>query len=121
MRSFSISFLTAWICEVSSRASLVVTEAAMTGRETPQARPRAVLEGTGCQRCSGELRMRQEQLTEDVGDVLVLAEEGEVENDLNGLDVGGHDDELGDTTVQAVLCQGACRVRARSGKSQDAG
>lgn len=46
MRSFSISFLTAWICELSSRASLVVTEAAMTGRETPQARPRAVLEGT---------------------------------------------------------------------------
>lgn len=30
----------------SSRASLVVTEAAMTALETPQALPRAVLEGT---------------------------------------------------------------------------
>lgn len=30
----------------SSRASLVVMDAAMTGRETPHARPRAVLDGT---------------------------------------------------------------------------
>lgn len=30
----------------SSRASLVVTEAAMTALETPQALPKAVLEGT---------------------------------------------------------------------------
>lgn len=38
--------LTAMICALSSRASLVVTLAAMTGLETPQARPRAVLDGT---------------------------------------------------------------------------
>lgn len=33
-----------WLC--SSLASLVVTLAAMTGLDTPQARPNAVLEGT---------------------------------------------------------------------------
>ncbi len=38
--------LTVWIWLWSSRASLVVTEAETTGRETPQALPRAVLEGT---------------------------------------------------------------------------
>lgn len=45
MSSFSIWFLIAVIWLLSSRSSLVVTLAAMTGRETPQARPRAVLEG----------------------------------------------------------------------------
>lgn len=38
--------LTVWIWLCSSRASLVVTLAATTGRETPHARPSAVLEGT---------------------------------------------------------------------------
>lgn len=39
---------------------------------------------------------------EDVRDVLVLAKKGQVENDLDGLDVSGHDDELADTTVQGL-------------------
>lgn len=41
----SLLTLTAKICEFNSLASLVVTLAAMTGLETPQARPNAVLEG----------------------------------------------------------------------------
>lgn len=36
--------LSIWL--LSSRASLMVMEQAMTGRDTPHARPRAVLEGT---------------------------------------------------------------------------
>jgi hypothetical protein len=39
----------------------------------------------------------------DVRDVLVLAEEGEVEEDLDGFRVGGHDDELADTAVEGLL------------------
>lgn len=34
------------ICVFNWLPSLVVTEQAMTGRDTPQARPRACLEGT---------------------------------------------------------------------------
>lgn len=43
--SFSMASLTLriWLC--SSRASLVVTLAAITGRETLQARPKAALDG----------------------------------------------------------------------------
>ncbi len=39
---------------------------------------------------------------EDVGDVLVFAEEGKVEKNLEGLSVGGQNHELGDTTVQGL-------------------
>jgi hypothetical protein len=38
----------------------------------------------------------------DVGHVLVLAQEGQVEEDGQGGGVGGEDDDLGDTTVEAV-------------------
>lgn len=91
----------AWICELSSRASLVVTETAMTGRETPQARPR--LRWVSAQPFTTSSR-HSRSLGRDkaVGDVLVLAQEGEVEDNLDGLDVGGHDDELGDTTVERL-------------------
>lgn len=34
---------------------------------------------------------------EDARNVLVLTEEGEMEQDLNRLSVGGHDNELADT------------------------
>lgn len=44
MRSERTLIVSIWT--LSSRASLVVMLAAMTGRETPQARPRAVFEGT---------------------------------------------------------------------------
>ncbi len=41
MRSFSIWSLSVWICPLSCDPSLVVTDAAITGRETPHARPSA--------------------------------------------------------------------------------
>ena len=31
-----------------------------------------------------------------------LAEKGQVEDDLDGLSIGGHDDHLGDTTIQGL-------------------
>lgn len=39
---------------------------------------------------------------EDVRDVLVLAEQGEVEQDLDGFGIGGHDDEFADTSVEGL-------------------
>jgi len=33
--------------------------------------------------------------------ILVLAQQGQVEDDFEGLGVGGHDDELGDAAVQS--------------------
>lgn len=39
---------------------------------------------------------------EDVGDVLVLTEEGEVKDNLYRLDIRGHDDELADTSVKGL-------------------
>lgn len=44
--SFSIASLSCWICDLSWLPSLVVTLHAITGRDTPQARPSAALEGT---------------------------------------------------------------------------
>jgi hypothetical protein len=37
---------------------------------------------------------------EDIRDVLVFTEEGEVEYDLDGFDVGGEDDEFTNTSVE---------------------
>jgi hypothetical protein len=39
---------------------------------------------------------------ENVRDVLVLAQEGQVKQDFEWFSVGGHDDELGDTTVKGL-------------------
>lgn len=39
---------------------------------------------------------------ENVGNVLVLTEEGEMENNLEGLGVSSHDDELRNTTVEGL-------------------
>lgn len=44
--SLSMAIWTDWICGLSWEPSLMVTEVAMTGRDTPQARPRACLERT---------------------------------------------------------------------------
>lgn len=44
--SLSIAIWTDWICGLSWDPSFMVTEVAMTGRDTPQARPRACLERT---------------------------------------------------------------------------
>lgn len=38
----------------------------------------------------------------NVRHVLVLAEQGQVEHDLNGFDVGSHDDKLADTAVERL-------------------
>ena len=38
----------------------------------------------------------------DIRNVLVLAEQGKVEDNLDGLDVGSHDNELADTTVESL-------------------
>lgn len=46
MSSFSMASLSCWIWFFSWLPSLVVTEQAMTGRDTPQARPSAALDGT---------------------------------------------------------------------------
>lgn len=46
MMSLSMLFRRAWIWGLSSDPSLTVIDAAMTARDTPQARPRALLEGT---------------------------------------------------------------------------
>lgn len=66
----------------------------MTGRETPQARPRAVLEGTCSDdalrqlchiaRCAGMLLVNT---YEYVRDILVLTEQRQVQENLDGLGV----------------------------------
>eukprot|EP00537_Pseudo-nitzschia_pungens_P011199 CAMPEP_0172392148 /NCGR_PEP_ID=MMETSP1061-20121228/8364_1 /TAXON_ID=37318 /ORGANISM="Pseudo-nitzschia pungens, Strain cf. pungens" /LENGTH=160 /DNA_ID=CAMNT_0013122933 /DNA_START=432 /DNA_END=914 /DNA_ORIENTATION=+ len=38
----------------------------------------------------------------DVWDVLVFAQEGQVKQDFDGLGVGGHDDELGNPTIESL-------------------
>jgi len=43
--SLSTRFLSSRICGIRSEDSFVVTDAAITDRETPQARPRAVFDG----------------------------------------------------------------------------
>lgn len=45
-RSLSIAIWTDWICGLSWDPSFMVTEVAITGRDTPHARPRACLERT---------------------------------------------------------------------------
>ena len=46
MSSFSMASFSCWIWFFSWLPSLVVTLQAITGRDTPQARPSAALEGT---------------------------------------------------------------------------
>ncbi len=46
MSNLSMASLRLWIWLLSWLPSFVVTEAEITGRETPHARPRAALEGT---------------------------------------------------------------------------
>lgn len=38
----------------------------------------------------------------DVRDVLVFAQEREVQEDLDGFGIGGHDDELADSSVESL-------------------
>lgn len=80
----------------------MVTEAAMTALETPQARPRAVFEGTktlwrmvSCMFC---LRKHRDLL----GHVLVFTEQRQVKQDLDGLSVGCHNNEFAYASVQRL-------------------
>ena len=63
MSSFSIASLRLWICALSWLPSLVVTLAAMTGRDTPHARPSDAFDGTNtygtfCRCCEVCVRVR---------------------------------------------------------------
>lgn len=92
--------LTVLICALSGDASFWSTAHAITGRETPQARPRASLEGTNtygtfCGVISG-------CAARGMGAHLVLAEEGKMEQNFQGLRVGGHHDELRAVAVQRL-------------------
>lgn len=71
----------------------MVMETAITGRETPQARPRAVLEGTKTYGTWWSANV----LTSSAAHVLVLAKKREVKDNLDGLNVAGENDDLGDT------------------------
>lgn len=107
-------------CGLSCDASLDVIEQAITGRETPHARPSATFDGTktyGTFCARGRQGVAGLSLTRDAGGVicpapglppahLVLAEQRQMHEDLNRLRVRGHDDELGDAAVQSL---GRCR------------
>lgn len=49
-------------------------------------------------------------LHKDVRDVLVLTEEGDVHQDLDGLGISGHHNQLGNTTVQRL---GGCNKKGK--------
>lgn len=112
---------------LSSRASLVVIEAAMTGRETPHARPSAVLLGTktygtflssqssgrwsriSIGSVSGGVRkLRQHQ------NRIAAARSARERAGGRGAErlTGRHDDELADTAVQG-LCDRGVHVSGR--------
>jgi hypothetical protein len=90
--SFSIAFfiVVTWLC--SSLDSLVVTLAAITGRETLHARPRAAFDGTKMYGtfCKGV------SMIEHVGGEshLLFAQEREMQQDLYRFCVSGEDNEL---------------------------
>lgn len=100
----------AWIWDFSCEPSLTVTEHAMTGRETPQARPSACLLGTNTYGtfCAPAARARQVSAaprhTTARGRHLVLAQKRQVQQNLNGLRVRRHHNKLGDASVQC-LCR----------------
>ena len=84
-------------------------------------------DGAGDDRPGDSARPAQGLLggNEDVRYILVLGEEGQVKQDLQGLRVRGHDDELGDTAVQglrglvrALGVSSFSRERERKGKSR---
>jgi hypothetical protein len=106
---------------------LVVMDTAMTGRDTPQARPSAALDGTNtyatfCAAASrghrvcwwmgkGGWRLGHAHAEDSrckwpmqaaTGAHLVLRQKGKVQKDLDGLRVGCHDHELGDASVQGL-------------------
>ncbi len=112
-----------WIWLLSWLPSLVVTEAAMTGRDTPHARPREALDvtntyGTFCGSAKVALCLVGPPVGRGVGRRgvegtrghhqhrciahLVLCQQRQVQDNLNGLRISCHDDELRDAAVQRL-------------------
>lgn len=101
-------------------ASLEVMLQAMTGRDTPVARPSATLDGTktygtfcesaasasaGIEDADGAARCAASRAN------LVLAQQRQVQQNLNRLRIRRHDDELGDAPVQCLGGCAACDAR----------
>lgn len=149
-RRRAVQTLSVMIWAFSWLPSLVVTEQAITGRDTPQARPRAALEGTKtygtfCRPATGRIQAEQHDSCSSSGRVqhsrgnqvvehvdehavqcwesagllivyaivqgcphLVLGQQGQVQQNLDGLSVSSHDDELSDTAVQGL---GGCEAK----------
>lgn len=79
----------------------------MTARETPHARPRATLLGTYCDHKSAShlSAVALDRATHHVGDVLLLADQGDVKHDTQGLGIGGKNDKLARAAVDSGACQ----------------
>lgn len=107
MANLSTLSFSARIWPIKSEASLLVMAAAMTLRETPQARPRAILEGTyTCaghgQHCCTDIGDHAFDGLTHVGGVLVLGQERDVQQDSQGSGVGSEDDDLGGSSVKGL-------------------
>ena len=93
--------------------SLVVMEQAITGRETPQARPRAILLVFEWieSRHQCEVWIWREKKNyfatetfvpghKDIGHILIFAKQRQVQKDFDGLGIGSHDNHFGNTSIQ---------------------
>ena len=103
-------------CGLSCDASLDVTDAAMTARDTPAARPSAALDGTktygtflsshSSGRCSRILRRRGaeggKRVARRTAAAGAHARHNGAEDALERLGVRRHDDELGNAAVQRL-------------------
>jgi len=74
-----------------------VIETEITGRETPQARPKACFEGTKtygtfCEETSVKHALHSSYL--------VLAKQGKMQQNFQGFSIGRHNNQLGSTAVE---------------------
>lgn len=104
--------------DLSCEASFVVTEQAMTGRETPHARPSAILlknceiKGSQTNRAMREAEKSKRRLELDfsidvpwhkhVGNIFILAQKRQMQKNLDGLRVSCHDDQLRNAAVECL-------------------
>ena len=98
--SMALLIVSSWLW--SSRCSDVVTLAAITGRETLQARPKAALDSTKMYGtfCGTHSIVKIELSKALENGYLLFAKQGKVQENLKRFCVGGENDELGDTAVQ---------------------
>lgn len=77
-------------------------EQAITGRETPQARPSASFEGTNTYGtfCMEATEVGEHVCRETYPPHLVFAQQWQVHQDFDGLRVGSHNDELGNSAIE---------------------